>query len=302
MQEIVDGASFEPHPVSGEIDLPGEIPVAYKRIDPETLHSRISLPDYNLNIIYLWCPDDENGGGPGWKVAEILPREGGGGGDSHEDESWCYSIGEANTSAREKVLEDTLKKADKEEQQQSSDDDDEYWARYDATPGRSPSAQAPAPNPDSYSSFRPETSYFDRYAGVQPAMDNDDPSEDRSQIGESSLDGNMLSHLLQRQVSKSEMEEPARTNGYPPGVVENEDAAMSLNHPWPAPTSSGRVETVAKLEQEAENKSSCEAAVKEHITANIKSLARLARSTGMSRADFQSLVKTELDSLGVSDD
>lgn len=293
VQDLVDGASFEPHPVSGEIDLPGDLPVTYKRLDEETLQSQISLPDYGLRFIYLWCPGDKDGGGPGWRVAEILPRDG----PSDRGDTWYFSIGEANASARERLIEDILKEAE-EKQQPESDDDDDYWARYDATPGRTPGRTPAAKTPAPLS----EASYFDRYNNVQPVMDNDDPSEDHNQLGESSLNGNLLVSLLQRQIPASDSQGPAQTNDNRQSVPANESLARSLNHPRPSSSSSGSLHAVAKLEQEAEAHSALEVAVKQHISANIKSLFRLAKSTGISRTDFQSLVTTELESLNLSDD
>ncbi|GIJ90740.1 hypothetical protein Asppvi_009702 [Aspergillus pseudoviridinutans] len=309
LQALVDGASFEPHPVSGEIELPQEVHVAYKRVDEETLHSRILLPEYSLKAVYLWCPSDQDGGGPGWRVAELMPHEGG----AENDGVWSFSIGEANAQAKEQLVEDALREAEQDqkvaphsqEKDEEEDDDDGYWAQYDATPGRTPSVKTPAPNPLSSLQRQDtsEASYFSRYADVQPAMDNHDPSEEQPEVGPSSLNGDMLASLLRQQVNSSSLEEPARTNGYANGTIADETTAMSLDHPRPSSTSSTASEAaVAKLEQEAEHQSACEVGVKQHISSNIKSLFRLAKITGLSRAEFQSLVKTELELLNLSDD
>jgi hypothetical protein len=58
---------------------------------------------------------------------------------------------------------------------------------------------------------------------------------------------------------------------------------------------------VAKLEQEAESQSTYEVGVKQHIGTSIKSLFRLAKATGMSRVEFQAMVRTELELLDVTD-
>jgi len=68
---LVEGITFELHPVSGEIELPDEITVAYKRVDEETLRAQIQLPEYGLNVLYEWCVNDPDGG-TGWRVAELL--------------------------------------------------------------------------------------------------------------------------------------------------------------------------------------------------------------------------------------
>lgn len=302
VQSIVDDSTFEPHPVSGEIELPIEIPVTYKRIDDETLRARVLLSEYCLTVIYLWCPDDEQGGGRGWRVAELLPREG----PAEDESSWASSIGEANDQAKEELLADALD--DRVHAQpadnglvQDDDDDDDYWAQYDATPGN----KTPAPRAGS-SNHQPsglsEASYYSQYGNVQPAMDNHDPEEEQPEVGPSSLNGDMLASLLRRQVNGFDDASSApRTNGYEHGEVPSDAAARSLSHPRPASASSGSSDAVAKLEQEAESQSTYEVGVKQHIGTSIKSLFRLAKATGMSRVEFQAMVRTELELLDVMD-
>lgn len=311
VQTLVDGATFEPHPVSGEIELESDMPVRYRRVDEETLQALILLPDYSLKVVYLWCPTDQDGGGPGWRVAELLPAEGPA--DEVDEASWAMSIGEADARAREKIMDDALNAAEKSEQQEASrqeaeeedeeDDDADYWARYDATPGRTPNVKTPAPN--ATSALQPpgpaDDSYFSQYADVQPAMDNHDPSEDQPELGASSLNGDMLTSLLGRQVNGTDGAEPRRTNGFASTTTDPEKA-MALNHPRPSSTPSSSSDAVARLEHEAESQSSCEIGVKHHISSNIKSLFRLAKCTGISRVEFQSLVQTELELLNLSDD
>ncbi|KAE8148687.1 hypothetical protein BDV25DRAFT_157814 [Aspergillus avenaceus] len=297
LHSLIDETEFEPHPVSGEIELPDEIPVRYKRVDDETLQSRVLLPDYRLKVVYLWCPNDQEGGGPGWRVAELLPQEG----NEDSDGVWSISIGEANAHAKEQLMEDALRAAEKDEQaaktkEEEDDDDDDYWAQYDATPGRTPSVKTPAPNPQSSLQHQDtsEASYFSRYAEVQPAMDSHDPEEEQSELGPSSLSGDLLANLLKAQPGGEDPSHAPLSNG-----AERNNTA--LNHPRPSSISSASSEAVAKLELEAENQSACEVGVKQHISSNIKSLFRLAKATGISRAEFQTLVKTELELLNVSD-
>ncbi|KAJ5675819.1 hypothetical protein N7462_008716 [Penicillium macrosclerotiorum] len=305
LQSIVDDASFEPHPVSGEIDLPGDIPIAYKRIDDETLQAQVRLPEYRLTVIYLWCPDDDAGGGRGWRVAEVLPREG----PADDESSWAASISEANAQAKEQLFADVLddraegqpgNNGPQEQAPEDDDDDDDYWAQYDATPGN----KTPAPRTQS-SNLPPsglsEASYFSQYGNVQPAMDNHDPEEEQPEVGPSSLNGDMLASLLRRQVNGLDAKAP-RTNGYAAGDVPNDEAARALSHPRPASASSTSSDAVARLELEAESQSTYEVGVKQHIGTSIKSLFRLAKATGMSRVDFQALVQTELELLEVTDD
>jgi hypothetical protein len=234
-------------------------------------------------------------------VAELLPREG----PAEDEVSWASSIGEANDQAKEKLLADAL---DDQVQAQPADnaaaedddDDDDYWAQYDATPGN----KTPAPRAGS-SNQQPsglsEASYFSQYGNVQPAMDNHDPEEEQPEVGPSSLNGDMLASLLRRQVNGMDDSSVPRTNGYAAGEVPSDSAARSLSHPRPASASSGSSDAVAKLEQEAESQSTYEVGVKQHIGTSIKSLFRLAKATGLSRVDFQSMVRTELELLDVTD-
>ncbi|KAJ5392259.1 hypothetical protein N7509_007749 [Penicillium cosmopolitanum] len=305
LQSIVDSTTFEPHPVSGEIELTDDMPATYKRIDDETLQSLVVLPEYSLAVIYLWCPTDEHG--RGWRVAELLPRES----PADDENTWASSISEATTQAKDRLLAEILDEKDEKsnsEQQakdEEDDDDDDYWAQYDATPGggETPNVKTPAPASSSKGpSGLSEASYFSQYGDVQPAMDSHDPTEEQPEVGPSSLNGDILANLLRSSMGGSEgPENGPRTNGYAHDNIPNEAAAHALNHPRPASASSGSSDAVAKLEQEAESQSTYEVGVKQHISTSIKSLFRLAKATGMSRSDFQSLVQTEVQLLNMTD-
>ncbi|KAL4977793.1 hypothetical protein BDW66DRAFT_149818 [Aspergillus desertorum] len=291
LQSLIDGASFEPHPVSGEIELPDDIPVTFRRVDEETLQSLVLVSEYELKVVYLWCPREES---PGWRVAEVLPHQGMG----EDDGVWSSTIADANVHAKESLLADALKAAEKDQRAvpQEEDDDDDYWARYDATPGRTPSVKNPAP-PTLTSMLQhqglSESSYFSQYDDVQPVMDNHDPDEEHPELGPSSLGGGILAELAKR---NAEIDDPVAHEHT------NQTNGALLNHPRPESATSSNSETVSRLEQEAENQSTYEIGVKQHIGSNIKSLFRLAKAAGISRSDFQSLVKTELDLLDLSDD
>ncbi|PYH99488.1 hypothetical protein BO71DRAFT_394217 [Aspergillus ellipticus CBS 707.79] len=301
LQELVDGASFEPHPVSGEIDLPDDLPVRYNRVDEETLRSRVLVSHYSLKVLYLWCPDDEEGGGPAWRLAELLPQTG----DVEDEQDWLASIGEANAHQKEQLLEDALNAAEADQhaeaqKEEDGDDDDDYWAQYDATPDRTPAVKTPAPKPVS-SLQQAESDYFSRYGDVQPALDNHDPEEEQPELGPSSLNGDLLARLLGRQVKGEEAEKTTDAADAPASAATNGNHA-GLSHPRPSSISSASSDPVARLEQEAENQSTCEVGVKQHISSSVKGLFRLAKAMGISRSEFQSLVQTELELLNVSDE
>ncbi|CAI7573353.1 unnamed protein product [Penicillium manginii] len=304
LQSIVGSTTFEPHPVSGEIELADDLPATYKRIDDETLQSLVLLPEYSLAVIYLWCPTDEHG--RGWRVAELLPRES----PADDENTWASSISEATTQAKDRLLAEILDEKDEKSnseqvQDEEEDDDDDYWAQYDATPGggETPNVKTPAPASSKGPSGLSEASYFSQYGDVQPAMDSHDPTEEQPEVGPSSLNGDILATLLRSQMSGSD--DPAngpRKNGYSHDNIPIDASAHALSHPRPASASSGSSDAVAKLEQEAESQSTYEVGVKQHIGTSIKSLFRLAKATGMSRSDFQSLVQTEVQLLNLTDD
>ncbi|KAJ5628289.1 hypothetical protein N7490_010517 [Penicillium lividum] len=307
LQTIVDGVNFEPHPVSGEIELPDDMPVMYKRIDDETLRAQCLLPEFNLAVVYVWCPTDEEGGGRGWRMAELLPREG----PAADEHTWASSISEANVQAKESLYSNILDspvqdQGSNQNAQQEEDDDADYWAQYDATPNRTPGPKTPAPAAAGSShiplSGLSEASYFSQYGDVQPALDSHDPEEEQAEIGPTSLSGDMISNLLRRQ-NGLDTDERARTNGYTVDDMPNDHAARSLSHPRPASgsISSSHSDTVARLEQEAASQSNYDVGVKQHIGTSIKSLFRLAQATGMSRVEFQAMVQTELELLDLTD-
>ena len=67
------------------------------------------------------------------------------------------------------------------------------------------------------------------------------------------------------------------------------------HHPQPSSSSSPR--SIKSLEAKAESQSQAEVAIKQHISTDLKSLYRLARSSGISRDEFERIVKTELEVL-----
>ncbi|EEH33675.2 hypothetical protein PAAG_04724 [Paracoccidioides lutzii Pb01] len=313
VQKIVDATTFEVHPVSGEIEISDDVRITYKRLDSETLRSKLLIDEYDLIVLYVWCSADQEGDGPCWKVAEILP-----GHSLYEDTAtWSETVEEANEYKRLNMLKAASHERDKVyngvskstqpqlvEPEEGEEDDDDYWAQYDNTPGRTPAKRSPALNQARYNGIGPEqnasNSYFARYNEVQPALDNDNPSVNQSGVGESTLSGNVLGSVFQRQSEELLAEQrsaaPLYQNGNHPT-----DSRLPLNHPRPSSASSGGSETVSKLEKTAEYQSVSEMGVKHHISSNIKSLFRLARATGLSKAEFDALVRRELDCLSLMD-
>ncbi|KAL8700333.1 MAG: hypothetical protein Q9201_005503 [Fulgogasparrea decipioides] len=328
---VVGGEAFELHPVSNEIEFDDVRIVGYRRLDEETLHSRVDIRDLGLTVVYLWCVGDEAGGGDGWRIAEVLPLDD----DEVSLTSWTQSIEEAdeaskhsNTSSAGTRSKDlgltpaisngvpTIANANDPDNMIDGDNDDDYWAQYDNPPTSTLGPQpSPGPPPPAITKHhgrtKSETEYFSRYSAVQPDMDNDDPSTDRNAIGESSLNGGTLTSPTTIHTSAQSL--PASTINKTL-VPYNEIPAPQPSHPA-ATTEQPRPQTpsspdsglgsgsavVEKLEGSAMLQSQTELAVRQHVASMMKSLWRLARSTGMEMGEFERVVGREVELLGVEE-
>ena len=304
MDIVSESDAFELHPVSGEIDFGDVEDISYRRLDEETLQARAIVTDLGLLITYLWCEGDQEGGGNGWRVSEVRPLEG-------ETEvaasSWSATIAEADEKAKENMLDEAIRQGEDHSAMHGMDnddsaiddgqeDDDDYWDLYDKTPGvQRPRAPPSIPNKDSRTTS--DTGYFDRYAQVQPEMDNDDPSEDRGAIGASTLNGDVMASAIGRASEPNNapfQDKSALPNGSRAAVAE-EGISHPAASPPPGPTA------VSRLEESAESQSIAEVAVKQHVSTSIKNLFRLCRGSGMERSDFDRMVRTELETLSMMD-
>lgn len=272
LQEIVERGTFEPHPSSGEIEL-GEIyPTTFKRFDENTLHAQLLLKDWDLVAIYLWCV--EGAASSSWKLAELLPYD-----TSTQYESrWVPSIDLANALAASESMsarnhEDSTSR---ERNTSQPSEDDDYWARYakmstetsDNADGWPLSNGATSPPRDT------KGNHYDRYSQVQPMMDSHDPYEQSAEGIDSSIQGDVLDGMLQQ----------LQMGRVPPPPPESVSSRASSVGPG----------IVGRLERKADDQSSARVAVRQHIASSMKSLYRLAMTTGMERDEFNDLVEREL--------
>ncbi|KAF2674591.1 hypothetical protein BT63DRAFT_419881 [Microthyrium microscopicum] len=290
---LVEQLNFEPHPVSGELEIEDIEKIEFRRLDQETIHARLEVAEYDLLPTYLWVVADKNNGGTGWRLSELRVLE-----DKDDSADWFDSIAEAETRYKEKngsKLGNGLPQNGTEEE-----DDSAYWAAYDMTPGRTPAKRSPAPGAHAngfpvQAPSKTEMEYFERYLSeVQPATDPYDPEEDNEVTKESTLNHH-----------RSEFAEPetsapngtSTNNGTDPVelVISVPD---SPHHPQPMASSPRSVEA---LDAVATDQSQAEIGIKQHISTDIKSLFRLARSAGISREEFERVVKTELEVLPLMD-
>ncbi|KAL1631401.1 hypothetical protein UCDDS831_g01517 [Diplodia seriata] len=315
LPKIVENLDIEPHPSSGEIEFEDVKGVRYRRRDEETLEARLELEEFKLLPIYLWCMTDEASGGPGWRLSELRALE-----DMNDGTEWFDSMDEANEGSKVAYIQDALRQdtlspharsvpdqRQHSNQEEQDDDDDDYWNAYDRTPGRTPARtpvkRSPAPGSNVQMPSASELEYFARYAmEVQPALDAHDPEEEVDDSIESTLNGNTLVTERQPQVEPLESTNLG-PGGYdsslPPPQQNGQDASNEINQPRPESPASSLSGSIERMEQAAEASSQAEVAIKQHISTDIKSLYRLARSAGIQREEFERVVKTELEMLSM---
>jgi len=300
LKDVVENGIYEPHPVSGEIEVGDVGTIKYKRFDQETLRSQVPLPDWSLTAIYLWCAGEEAGNN--WKLAELLPYEG----DTVLDDSWSMSISDANESSHERIMSEALRDAEAADRKVSVGGDDDYWAMYDRTPAnRTPAVKrSPALNTEApiFRSRFGSEDYYAQYGDVQPAMDNHDPDEQVEDPRHSSLNGNALEAVLSQR-SEQHTSEPDPPAYQALGEERDLDGdAVIVNQP--RPTSPGSVtasDTIERLERTADRQAASEVGIRQHISTSMKSMFRLAKSAGMDREEFERMINRELETLSLLD-
>lgn len=334
LTEIAQGGSLEPHPASGEIEVDWDYDVQtkYRRLDAETLQTLIVLGEFDLFIRLVYCIGDKEGGGDGWRVGEVgvasdpSPLAAFGGFDNiSEAENSFKSLSAPPSRQQSRTGALAVNGANGGHRAPSpgalyegdDDDDDDYWGRYDATPSRTPAAKrSPAPqsmtqNQQSatYPDPSAEDAYYAQYDSVQPAMDPHDPDEEVEEhiqvpppLG---LARPAAPHDNEEGIDVNETSGAWTLADHPksPSAQASEGRAAPLIHPRPASSASSNGSlTIAKLEESAEKQDQNEFGVKQHIARSIRSLFLLSRSAGIDREEFERMVKTELDVLGMVED
>ena len=312
-----------------EVDWDNDAQIMHRRIDKETLQTLVVLGEFDLSVRLVYCTNDGEGGGDGWRIGEVgvasnpSPLDSFGGYPTLTEAEGSFQaaqvagtkvFGTVNGASNEPVVH-----AKEEHKEEEEDDDDDYWARYDATPARTPAVKrSPAPQSTAGASHlginrseSAEDAYYAQYDSVQPAMDNHDPDEEVEHISAPPPLGLARAHdspedaLEQSELGETSghwtLAEPPRS----PSVRSQDDINRDANllHPRPASSasSSGSL-TVAKLEESAGKQEQSEFGVKQHISRSIRSLFLLSRSSGIDREEFERMVKTELDVLGMVED
>ncbi|KAK3310587.1 uncharacterized protein B0T15DRAFT_518888 [Chaetomium strumarium] len=346
LTSIARSGELDQHPVSGEIevDWANEVDVRYKRLDQETLQALVVLNELSLFFRLVFCTGDPDGGGDGWRVGEVgvvdpslLTSFRGFPSISEAEKSFQASKATPNGGLYRPgrlTPNDTAWSAQATAGGEEGDDDDDgdYWARYDATPSRTPAtkrspapptlaphplAQTSRPEMQRSESTEAEDAYFARYDSVQPAMDNHDPDEEvHVPLAERGTYGAEISPpslanpepTLAEQLAAKRSETNGTTAVSKPIPIKpasrgsDEDMAH-LMHPRPASSaSSSGSQTVAKLEEVAKSRQQAEFGVKQHISRSIRSLFLLSKASGIDREEFERIVQTELDVAGMIED
>ncbi|CAK7264508.1 hypothetical protein SEPCBS119000_001024 [Sporothrix epigloea] len=343
LAEIARSARFEPHPVSGEIEIDwdsstgNQVETRYKRLDVETLQALVLLRDLAIVVRLVHCEADKEGDSvSGWRVSEVsVPDEPhafalfGGYATAAEAERAFSEAAASRATHKAEAPKSTSTLVRSPVDEEDEDEDDDYWARYDATPARTPAVKrSPAPYSSKHAPYSHSTAtdadadadadaddaYFSQYDSVQPAMDNHDPDEvmDGQESLPSGLTGNTFTSSAIPSIIDREVVKQASSNEQ--AVVDDEyevdhEWLASLKHPRPASASSHSSSAggksaesavlVTKLEQSAGRQEQSEFGVKQHVSRSIKSLYLLARASGIDRDEFEQLVKMELDMLSM---
>jgi hypothetical protein len=294
LKEQVENATFEPHPVSGEIEIGDIDSITYKRMDEETLRAQLQLTEWPFAPIFVWCLGEDSG----WKLSELLPS-------AENDDSWSATIQRANESSTDRLMDEALQAADAANARprfnmgttQNKTDEDDYWAQYDQTPdgrtpARNPSVQPGAAGPS-------EDAYYARYGDVQPAMDNHDPDEQMQEGIESTVNGHALEQVHSVDTGRRSSPPPYQDND----VTEpGDDKDVEVRQPVPtSPSSRNGSDAIARLEDSAERFNASEVGIRQHISTSMKSMYRLAKSVGMDREEFDRIVNRELETLSIFD-
>lgn len=236
-----------PHPVSGSFEIGNLKLSGYRKEDEETMKSSIQLPDWGLEIHYIWVANDPDGEDDGWKVIDLHSTS------VTHDSKWFTTIGgaaeaflEAKVSPQQKTPVLNFEMPTQNLQNFVEENEDEYWDSYDCTPARTPSV----PN---RTTANDEASYFDSYSNVETVI-------------------------------KSELEGRQPRNDMQAFSPRSSEVSVAASTP---PTN------VSSYMQSSVHTQS-DIAIKQHISATMKSLYRLARGAGIDREEFGSLVRTEL--------
>lgn len=336
LTSVARSGDLDPHPVSGEVEVDWDhgTNIRYKRLDQATLQAMVVLDDLHLFFRLVYCTGDPDGGGDGWRVGEVgvagpATLDTFNGSPDVAEAERLFEATKSNSNGLSVASAISNTKSDWNAQatvDDDEDDDDDYWARYDATPSRTPGVQrSPAPGATAQTaqadnqpgqSTEAEDAYFAQYDSVQPAMDSHDPDEEANLREHAEHVGPLPPQGLERPAPANVIgttNNGATKNGptlaqpipikpesvHSAGSRNSQEESWVLAHPRPGSASSNASQAVTRLEEAAERREQTEFGVKQHISRSIRSLFLLSRASGIDREEFERMVRTELDVLGM---
>ena len=317
---------FSPHP-SGEFEI-GEYEFrGIRRFDTETVKARVMLLERGIEALYVWVTAREDKeGGEGWKVVDVrMPTEC----EAENKEKWYRTVAAAEEGFREEAQQQqhhsgketphclsSPSPGQESDSQENQEGDDSYWDLYDRSPARTPAAS------QNKRHLPTEDEYFAQYSTVTPALDPSTPpasSENLRQYPGTTAQPQLSPQPQsqpQPQLQPPSSLHPSAFTPYtvpisPPHSFPSKPVSLTSETPSstaqltthsPRATSPSMQSSVPVLENRAAAQLQAEVSIKQHISTTIKSLFRLARVSGIAREEFERVVKTELEILGMVED
>ena len=299
-----------------------------RRTDEETVKTRVVLLEWGIEIVYIWVNEKEDTcEGPGWRIVDVRLVKG----LEPEDGKWYPTVASAEEGfrkEREEKREITSQSVNKAQSVTSTraaansylsppsfpppgdgEDDDSYWDMYDRSPARTPTVQH-------QTHIQSEDEYFARYANVQPVLHCGEEVEEPHQVQENSTfpsynttTSTSTNSFPQPQPPQTQpstfplipLSPPTSSPSKPPSIhsLPTTPPRAPAEIKTPSPRSGSPSAGVLALEDLASQQMQAETGVKQHISTSIKSLFRLAKVVGMGREEFDRVVRTELEVLGM---
>ena len=321
---VIQNYTFELHPVSGEVELGDPYPPLFLRCDEETLQARIALRDLDLEVFYLWCAENDEGGECGWRISDLGVAK-----DDHHHllKDWHSTVAAANTAflcsrvqeaSQPAPAEEPFFGASDEKVELSGNDDgeDAYWSRYDKVT-RKEAADNTALAPQTFVAEANEqenpsdNAYYSQYEDVQPMLDADDSTQVNEPASHNKLVGKVLgpgsSGDLKTNTKLTGLEafgcEPSSHRSIERSHTRSSETEQPVQQPNPTRpiVVSAKSSTLArKLENNEASRSILEMGVREYITSTVTSLQKLALIGGIGTEDFTELMKAEIEHLSNS--
>lgn len=289
LRNIAENSNFEPHPCSGEVEVGNVAFIDFKRFDPESLHTRIALPEWQLCAVYLWCSSDTHGND--WRLLELLPYEKG----SLGDQEWFSSIEKADQDALHDSCSASIKNGQNDRPQTPSTEaaENNYWEQYVQTITSLKSLHNDGGLKEEYVKAADDDQDA-QYIYGQSALDRDTPTEDGVQIE------HRAGHRQLPALSKWRQDTPISEDTQPlPASRIRPTTLIPIAERWSWQSmEAGALENDENAGPETpnfENYGESAQKVRLHLVDSFKSLFKLAQGHGISREELLELVRAQIE-------